>query len=108
MYLANVCFLYFVFVENSCCKPHVPKYSKLYSDGIFTVGHAAYIECDKGYVAGGEQFRECQQNDLWSGQDTACTSMSLCFVSSLDWMLFIYLFIHEYLYRIALFSQNIN
>ena len=66
-------------VGNSCCKPPVPKHATLYSYNIFTPGYEAYIECDKGYISGGEDYRKCQTNYQWSGDDTTCTSKKLIF-----------------------------
>lgn len=60
-------------LANSCCRPPVPPHATLYSNGHHGFGDNAYIKCEKGYIRGGTDFRECMTNGKWSGDDTSCT-----------------------------------
>ena len=61
------------FPGNSCCKPYVPPNSKFYSDNKYGVNDEVFVACNKGFTLSGTDFRTCQSNLQWSGNDPSCT-----------------------------------
>ncbi|XP_022108957.1 sushi, von Willebrand factor type A, EGF and pentraxin domain-containing protein 1-like [Acanthaster planci] len=58
-------------VAIECPRLYAPEFGSLEGTRV-TYGSEAYLECNRGYKLLGSEYRRCQANGTWSGEETTC------------------------------------